>query len=320
MNVLQILRARAELLRQIRVFFDERDVLEVTTPILSQAGATDPNIPSLSTLLCSTSGNTKYYLHTSPEFAMKRLLAFESGSLFQICQVFRDSEQGRHHQPEFSMLEWYRVGWDHKLLMEEVQALLKTCLPGKFFARPIQYLSYRQAFLNQTGLDPFFTTVAECQAYCAGQQHIYPEGMSEDLDEWLDLILSHFVIPHFASSRLIFLYDYPASQAALAKLRVDKDSGITVAERFEVFAGSIELANGFNELTDPAEQLRRFQSDNNKRARQGKTLIPVDMHLIGALERGLPACAGVALGLDRLLMLMMGVNHIQKVMALPFEP
>lgn len=312
------LRARAELLRQVRTFFDKRDVLEVITPALSEAGVTDPNISSLETILHTAISAKKYYLHTSPEFAMKRLLASGSGSIFQICQVFRNSDFGRYHQPEFSMLEWYRIAWNHRQLMDEVEALLRRCLPARFFAKTTQYLSYRQVFQEQTGLDPFYTTVAECRDYCHRKQLNYPGSMREDLDEWLDLIISHFVIPHFEGDRLVFLYDYPASQAALAALREDKIEDITVAERFEVFVGGIELANGFHELTCADEQLTRFQSDNEKRYAQGKAIIPIDVRLINALKEGLPDCAGVALGLDRLLMLVMGVDHIQEVMSESF--
>ncbi|MDP2547586.1 MULTISPECIES: EF-P lysine aminoacylase EpmA [unclassified Oceanobacter] len=292
---LAALQARALMYQQIRQFFAERQVLEVETPLLAQAPVSDPNIEPMAT----ADGR---YLHTSPEYAMKRLLCAGSGDIYQICKVFRRGEAGRRHNPEFSMLEWYRLDWNEHQLMDEVAdiAVLMLGLPS---TPPRVMLTYQQALLQYAGLDPLQcrdVTIAECGQQLAGQD------LSLDRDGWLDVIMSHAVEPALPRDTLVFVYDFPASQAALAKTRRTVD-GHDVAERFELFWNGAELANGYHELTDVAEQTRRFEQEANGR--------PIDKRLLAALGSGLPPCAGVAMGLDRLLMQRLQVSTIAEVLS-----
>ena len=318
------LRHRAAWLARIRAFFAARNVLEVETPILSAAALPDPHLDSfavhaaagLSTNSISTP--TTGYLHTSPEFPMKRLLAAGSGCIYQIARVFRAGELGRRHQPEFTLLEWYRVGFDHQHLMTEVAALVTDLLTDALPLAEPERLSYRTAFLRHLQLDPLNTDVAQLHT-CAQHHGIsIPPGMPTTvLDPWLDLLLTHCIEPHLGQGRLSFLYDYPASQAALARLRPDDPA---IAERFELYLHGVELANGFHELGDATEQRRRFEAENAARYAQGQPVMPLDAHFLAALEEaGLPDCAGVALGLDRLLMLALGKTTLQEVMAFPAD-
>ena len=305
---LAILKKRAALLRQIRAFFYERDVLEVDTPALSIAANTDPNIESFITDYTGPGEIGTLYLHTSPEFSMKRLLAADSGAIYQLCKVFRNGESGRQHNPEFTMLEWYQPAFNHHQLMAEVEELLAEVLGETKI--PIRKLTYQQAFIEYAGIDPLVAD-AEALKKCA-QQHGLEQviGMeAASVDDWCDLVMDQVVVPCFGKGR-VFIYDYPASQAALAKIS-DKDS--RVAERFELFIDGIEIANGFHELTDAKEQRQRFENENMKRQEMGLAQLPVDEHLLAALEAGLPDCAGVALGIDRLLMLIAGVDSISIV-------
>ena len=303
-----VLRARAQLYGAIRGFFEARGVLEVETPILSAAATVDPNIDSFAT---REKPGSERWLQTSPEFAMKRLLAAGSGPIYQIARVFRREEAGRHHNPEFSMLEWYRPCWDHLRLMDEVEALLRFA--GVPDGPRWERLSYREAFLRHAALDPFGASLEQLREVCVAQLNLSGElagGTSRDV--YLDLLMSAAVGPQLGLEVPVFLHDFPASQAALARVRPGDPP---VAERFELFWKGIELANGFHELTDAAEQQRRFEQDRARRAAQGREAPPYDARLIEALRAGMPQCAGVALGLDRVLMLMLGLAELAEVLA-----
>ena len=313
------LRLRAELLRRIRAFFAARGVLEVETPLLSAAAITDSHLASFATAYSGPGprhGQT-LYLHTSPEFPMKRLLAAGSGCIYQIARVFRDGEAGRRHRPEFTLLEWYRVGFDHHRLMDEVAELATALLADRRPLAEPERLSYRQAFQRHLSLDPHRATVAELTV-CAERQGVsIPPGMpAEDVDPWLDLLLTQRIEPHLGQGRLTFLYDYPASQAALARLRREDPP---VGERFELYLDGVELANGFHELGDAVEQRSRFEAENAARRAQGLPVMPLDEHLLAALAAGLPDCAGVALGFDRLVMRAAGKTALAETLAFPFE-
>ncbi len=316
---LSVLRLRAELLAQIRAFFAARGVLEVETPALSAAAITDPHLASFNT--CYSGPGSQHgrplHLHTSPEFAMKRLLAAGSGCIYQIARVFRDGEAGSRHNPEFTLLEWYRVGFDHHRLMDEVAELVGMLLAGRLALAEPERLSYRQIFQHHLNLDPHRATVADLAA-CAETRNIsIPTGMPlDDPDPWLDLLLTHCVEPRLGSGRLTFVHDYPASQAALARLRPDDPP---VGERFELYINGIELANGFHELGDTVEQRHRFAQENAARRAAGLPVMPVDEHLLAALEFGLPDCAGVALGFDRLVMLATRKTSLAEVLAFPLD-
>ncbi|MFO7640695.1 MAG: EF-P lysine aminoacylase EpmA [Candidatus Competibacteraceae bacterium] len=316
---LAILRLRAELLKRIRAFFAVRGVLEVETPVLSAAAVTQPHLASFATPYSgpgSRYGQT-LYLHTSPEFPMKRLLAAGSGCIYQIARVFRDGEAGRRHNPEFTLLEWYRVGFDADRLMDEVAELVTKLLSGRLTLKEPERLSYRELFQRHLDLDPHRTSVAEL-AVCAAHHAVpIPPGMpADDTDPWLDLLLTHWIEPRLGQGRLTFIYDYPASQAALARLRPGDPP---VGERFELYLNGLELANGFHELGDADEQRRRFEAENVARRARGLPVMPLDESLLDALAAGLPDCAGVALGFDRLVMLAAGKDTIQEVMAFPLE-
>ncbi len=313
------LRLRAEWLTQVRAFFAARGVLEVETPALSAAALPDPHLHSFSVRYCGPgwpAGQT-LYLHTSPEFAMKRLLAAGSGCIYQLARVFRDGEAGRRHNPEFSLLEWYRVGFDHHALMAEVAELVTMLLKGRLSLEIPEHWTYRDLFQHHLDLNPHQATVAQLRAcaQCHGVS-IPPQMPADGVDPWLDLLLTHCIEPTLGQGRLTFLYDYPASQAALARLRPTLPP---VGARFELYLHGVELANGFHELCDAVEQRRRFTAENTARQTLGLPVLPVDEHLLAALAAGLPECAGVALGFDRLLMLGTGKATIQEVMAFPID-
>jgi elongation factor P--(R)-beta-lysine ligase len=303
-----VLHARARLYGAIRHYFGTHGALEVETPILSAAATVDPNIDSY----CSREpGGRQWWLHTSPEFAMKRLLAAGSGPIWQIARVFRREEAGRYHNPEFSMLEWYRPDWDHHRLMDEVEALLRAAgVPG---TGAWERLSYREAFLRHAGLDPFTASLEELRGACSQRMTLSASLLAEpSRDVWLDLLMSNQVGPQLGLEAPAFLHDFPASQAALARVRLGDPP---LAERFELFWKGIELANGFHELTEAAEQRRRFEQDRARREAEGREAPPYDAHLIEALEAGMPDCAGVALGLDRLLMLLLELPELGDTLA-----
>ncbi len=300
------LRARAELLRSLRDFFDQRAVLEVETPLLASAPVTDPNIDAYSLQ------QAELYLQTSPEYAMKRLLAAGSGPIYQICKAFRRGEQGSRHNPEFSMLEWYRPGFSLEQLMDEVAKLLCLVL-GE---RPIRHVDYHNLFEEVLGLDVRQQSDAELCALSQRRHGIAAELL--DRDSALNLLFSHDIEPRLGLDDYCFVYNFPASQAALAKLGEDA-RGHSVARRFEVFIDGVELANGYDELTDAAEQANRFARDCELRGARGLEIPPQDARLLAAINAGLPECAGVALGLDRLLMLKLGANSLADVLAFPID-
>lgn len=295
------LQERARLNQQIRQFFNERHVLEVETPLLGAAGVTDPYIESL-----QVAGTG--YLQTSPEYFMKRLLAAGSGDIYQLCKAFRKEEQGRYHNSEFSLLEWYRLDFDQWDLMAEVADLIERLLGYSHF----EYLSYQALFEQYLGLDPHKATADQLRF--EAQQHINVEMPRAGKDDWLNLLLSHLIEPELKKRGAVFVYDYPPSQAVLAKTSVD-ESGNTVAERFELYIHGLELANGFHELTDASQQRTRFEHDNQQRQHMGLRTVAIDEQLLAALHHGLPACAGVALGLDRVLMLKLGSKAIDEVLS-----
>lgn len=309
---METIRARAALLERVRQFFRQAGVLEVETPACSRFGVTDPAIDSLTTRYTGPAAaqGLTLYLQTSPEFPMKRLLAAGSGPIFQLCRVFRDGELGRRHNLEFSLLEWYRPGFDHLRLMDEVAALVNS-LGDRQLA--VERLSYGEAFERHLRIDPH-TATTESLIRCAIEHGVPGAGelRMDHRDAWLDLLLSHLIEPHLGRSGMTFLYDYPASQAALARVR---DEEPPVAERFELYLAGMEIANGFHELTDAREQRRRFLDDNRRRREAGRAEVPMDEALLAALASGLPDCAGVALGIDRLLMFLTGCDDIRQVLA-----
>ncbi len=300
------LKARASLLRDIRDYFSAQDVMEVETPLISMAGNTDPEIQSIQI----DSGG---YLRTSPEFALKRLLAAGSGDIFELGRVFRANESGRCHNPEFTLLEWYRTDFSYLQLMKEVAVLVRHCGRGKFDQWPQQRLTYRELFLHYLKLDPF--TANEQLLRSTAKKHGIHD-IELERKQWLDLLISLVIQPALPKKCLTFVYDFPAEQAALARVRPEAPP---LAERFELYLGCTELANGYQELTDPIEQRRRFEADNTQRENRGKASYAVDQNLLAALEHGLPECAGVALGVDRLLMAITAADTISDVTAFPFS-
>lgn len=317
---LEVLKRRARLLERIRAFFSGRGVLEVETPILSTAAITDPMLASFATRYTGPlfpHGQT-LYLHTSPEFPMKRLLAAGSGSIYQICKVFRDGESGRRHNPEFTLLEWYRVGFDHHQLMTEVGELVLQLLAPALGMNPPEKLTYREAFLRHANIDPHTATVLD-YATVANEHGIrIPTGLQQhnDVAVWRDLLLTHVVEPKLGHGQLTFIYDYPASQASLARIQPGEPP---VAARFELYLNGIELANGFHELADADEQRTRFEQQLHARAASSLPAVPLDERLLAALAHGLPDCAGVALGFDRLVMLASGTRTINDVITFPLD-
>ena len=310
------LRLRAWVNRLVREFFHARDVLEVETPVLSLAGNTDPNIASFS---LEFSGRTDgaprtRWLRTSPEFALKRLLAAGVGDCYELGRVFRDGEAGGRHNPEFTMLEWYRVGWDHLRLVGEVAELVQAALSLVGRTASLRVVRYRDLYRDVLGVDPVDAGIDDLRAGM-GEVAIDPAGLTRD--DWLDLLMTHRLQPGFDPGELLAVVDYPASQCALARVRAEA-GGPAVAERFEVYLGSIELANGYHELLNPIEQAARFARDGEVRRGRGDRVPPTDAHLLSALQAGMPACAGVALGVDRLLMAMRGTERIREVLAFDF--
>ena len=314
---IEALRLRARLYATIRAFFAERGVLEVETPVLSVAGNTDVNIASFS---LEFSGRTEggprtRWLRTSPEFPLKRLLSAGIGDCYELGRVFRDGEAGGRHNPEFTMLEWYRVGWNHLRLVDETVALVRAALALVDRDAASTTTTFRDLYRDRLGIDPFLATEHELQT-ALGDLHIDPEGLTRD--DWLDLLMTHRLQPAFSADSILVVLDWPASQCALAKLRAGEGDDPPVAERFELYLGSLELANGYHELTDAAEQRARFERDVTIRRARGTARPPIDARLIAAMAAGLPDCAGVALGVERLLMALLGTDRIADTVAFDF--
>ena len=307
------LHLRAHLYQLVRHFFSERHVLEVETPILSAAGNTEPNIESFSTLFHGhvDAGARERWLRTSPEFPLKRLLAAGVGDCYELGRVFRNGEAGGRHNPEFTMLEWYRVGWDHRQLMQETIALVDRALAMVGRRAETVVISYRQLFLDEFGIDPVRASIDELRTPL-DEFGIDPQGLSHD--DWLDLLITHKVQPALPHDRVTVIHDYPATQCALAKIRPGEPP---LAERFELYLGRHELANGYHELNDAAEQRRRFERDNATRRARGQREVPLDHALLDVLG-AMPDCAGVALGVERLLMCLADTDAIADVLAFPF--
>ncbi len=313
---LEALRLRAELLAQIRRFFADRGVLEVETPLLQAATVSDLHLHSLSLRLEAPGAPPRAFLQTSPEFAMKRLLAAGSGAIYQICKAFRDGEAGCSHNPEFTILEWYRPGFDHFRLMDEIDQLLAAVLGTPAAERS----TYSQVFVRHLDVDPHRAPIDALRRTAEACGIDLAGAGPEDRDGWLQLLMSHAVEPELGRGRPSFVYDFPASQAALARVRPPAAAAeVALAERFEVYAGGVELANGFHELTDAVEQRRRFTLDLERRRRAGLEAVPIDERLLAALDAGLPDCAGVALGIDRLLMLVAGADDLRQVISFPID-
>jgi lysyl-tRNA synthetase class 2 len=283
---------RAAMLKRARDYFEQRNILEVDTPILSRFAISDPHIESVEASLQLDAGRS-WFLRTSPEYCMKRLLSAGYPNIYEIGKVFRDGEFGRRHQPEFTMVEWYRLDFSLKDIMQDTVDFIGKLIDTDRFEEPPVYMSYARAFSDFAGID--YTSV---------------DG------ETLDLMLAEKVSPQFASNQMTLLYHYPASQAALARICPDDDS---VADRFEVFVGQLELANGYVELIDAKEQIQRFQIDQSRREAAGQIQRPIDGAFVAALESGLPACAGVAVGFDRVHMLNEGVDDIRQVLNFSFD-
>lgn len=307
---METIKMRAQMNAYVRDFFALRQVMEVETPLLSQATVSDANLHSVSATCCAK----PVYLHTSPEYPMKRMLCAGFGDIYQICKTFRDEEKGHRHNPEFTMLEYYRMGFDLKTLMDEVALLV-----GDFLMIQSRVdISYQQAVTRYAGFDPFDIDGAELRARVT-------EFVGVDLeltrDECLDIIMSHVVEPHLPTNTMVFVSGYPASQAALANV-VTSSSGYDVAQRFELYINGLELANGYHELTDAQEQKKRFTAEQEKMSALDKGAAepkPQDQYFLQALESGLPDCSGVALGLDRILMLKLDESKISNVVSFDFD-
>ena len=298
---LDALSTRAEVNAKIRAFFQSHNVIEVETPILNQYAVTDLHIDSIVT------DNSKI-LHTSPEYAMKRLLAFHKCDIYQLCKVFRANEKSSYHNDEFTMLEWYRVAWSYKDLMKEVAELVTTLVGNNLEPLDVTYISYQQIFKKYAGIDIQTSNQADYLQVC--EDHSLKLNSALTTHQYQNLILDQIIVPKLEKRRITFVYDFPAEQAALAKLN---DQGC--AERFELYFGGVELANGFQELTDAQEQLSRFEEDNRQRLLVGKKAIEIDIEFLLALKSGLPESAGVAFGIDRLLMVMLDVGDIKSVLS-----
>ena len=309
---LATLRRRAAALQTTREFFQARAVLEVETPIMVNAPVSDVNIGSVQARMSGHDG-TPLFLHTSPEYAMKRLLAAGAGDIYQVCHVFRGAERGRHHNPEFTMIEWYRLGFSLEQLMREVADLVRALLGQGL---PVEFLSYRDALRRHAQLDPLNAGIDELQQAAQALGLDVRHARESGRDELLDLIVGAQVGPALGSTALTFVHRYPASQAALARLDPDEPR---LALRFELYHRGIELANGYHELSDPAEQRLRFAADQQSRASRGLPVVTLDQRLLAALDAGLPDCAGVALGFDRVLMLATHATSIEDVLAFPTE-
>ena len=299
-NAVERLAKRAATLARIRHYFAQQQVLEVETPLLGQYPVTDPQLDNIrveNPFVITPEGSNYLYLATSPEYSMKQLLSLGSGSIYQIAKAFRQDTPGRLHAMEFTMLEWYRMDYDMDALIDDVAGLILSLMPNT----AVEKISYREAFIRYADVDPFTATSDELEFIA--RQTMDVSFTDQHKDVWLDLLLTHCVEKNLGQKGMTFLFDYPESQSALARLAVNPN-GQTVAKRFELYINGIELANGYHELTDAAEQMRRFESDNQIRLQAGEPAREIDAGLVAALDRGLPNCAGVALGIDRLMLLL----------------
>jgi lysyl-tRNA synthetase class 2 len=312
---LSILKLRARLLAAIREFFADRGILEVETPYLSAAATPAPHLASyrVEPSLPGSHPTTAAYLHTSPEFPMKRLLAAGCPDIYQICRVFRQNERGALHNPEFTLIEWYRRGFGYRDLMDEVADLVRGLEIAGVSQAPAERMSYSELFRHYLGIDPLRASIEEL-AECAEGRQLHPVDRHslQDRDDWLDLLLTHCVEPQLPRDRLVFVCEYPATQAALARLSPDD---ARVAERFELYLNGVELANGFGELGDASEQRTRFEAERVQRRTRGLPEMLLDERFLAALQHGLPVCSGVALGFDRLVMLAARRRSLDEVMA-----
>lgn len=305
---------RAKILAEIRRFFADRGVLEVETPAMSQATVTDIHLVTFQTRFVGPGAaqGLDLWLMTSPEYHMKRLLAAGSGPIYQMGRSFRNEEAGRHHNPEFTMLEWYRPHYDMYRLMNEVDDLLQQVLE----CQSAESLSYQQAFIRHLEVDPLSADKTQLREVAEKLGVGDLANAEEDRDTLLQLLFMLGVEPKIGQEKPVFIYHFPATQAALAEISTEDHR---VAERFEVYFKGIELANGFRELTDAREQRQRFEQDNRRRAARGLPQQPIDNNLLAALEHGMPACSGVALGVDRLVMLALKAESLSEVIAFPVD-
>ena len=303
---LATLRQRAKLLSTVRKFFSDRDILEIETPLLSSATATDVHLTSLTTKLSNLIESKTYFLQTSPEFAMKRLLANDVGPIFQICKAFRGDSPTPLHNPEFSILEWYRPGFTMEKLMDEVADLIDATIGVNKITR----LSYLEVFKGKLGVNPHVCSLEELAELANSRIDI--NSCDLNFSEYLDLVMTTLIEPELPE--YCFIFDYPKSQAALSDVESDADGNV-IAKRFELYCRGMEIANGYLELTDPVEQRRRLETDNVNRSVKGLPQLPIDKNLIAALDAGMPNTSGVALGLDRLLMVIDEINDIDKALA-----
>ncbi|NQY62544.1 MAG: elongation factor P--(R)-beta-lysine ligase [Alteromonadaceae bacterium] len=314
----QTAQQRARILKEIRRFFEARNVIEVETPLLSQGTITDVHLDAMTSRYdflanANMEQSATFYLQTSPEFAMKRLLASGYSCIFQICKAFRHEGYGKHHNPEFSILEWYRIGFDHFKLMHEVGELLLCILRCE---QPTQ-ISYQDVFIKYLNIDPLMATREEL-LFIIDEHNKSSDWLLDehDLDTLLQFVFCELIEPNIGKKAPCFVYNFPRSQASLAKINQDDPR---VADRFECYYLGIELANGFHELTDASQQLQRFEQDNIKRVASKLPVRPIDHSFINALENGLPECSGVALGIDRLIMLALQIENIEQVLTFPIE-
>ena len=313
-TTLQTAQTRAEMLGTIRQFFSKKNVLEVQTPVLSQAGNTDVFVPSVSANVTVNDRPQPYYLHTSPEFAMKRLLASWQVPMYQICPVFRDNEIGSRHNVEFTMLEWYRPNFSLTQLSQELAELLSEIFGyGVIF----NHYSYSQAFLDFVGIHPLTTSVDVLAGIAEDKGINVNKDFSPHPQDWLDLLFSHLVEPHLGHDLPTLITDYPPATASLAKLGTDSD-GNEVSKRFELYMNGLEIANAYDELADGEALRQRFEADNAERVKRGLPIMPIDENLLSACDE-LPDCSGIALGVDRLLMVLIGAKRIDEVISFGIE-
>ncbi len=312
---LPVLHGRASMMARIRGYFASQAVTEVQTPLLSRAAVSDAQIESVA---ARPAGGAPHFLQTSPEYPMKRLLAAGFGDCYQACPVFRDGEAGRLHNPEFTMIEWYRLGFGVADLQQDVDRLLRIACQGLRSFAPMRRMSYREAIREGCGLDCRTAAPEALRAALAARGLEPANADGWDRDAWLDLLMGAVVGPALGHDAPVFVDEYPASQAALAQLRTEPD-GTRVAERFELYVDGLELANGFHELGDAVEQRARFEHDLTVRQQNGQVRNPLDERLLAALAEGLPDCAGVALGFDRLVMAAFRLPSLQDAMAFPAD-